>query len=55
MTIDLEDRHAAAAFRRLVQHLRMRTDARERRPDGPGRLLPQLPGRLGRGGLGRNP
>ncbi|USQ97912.1 DUF1244 domain-containing protein [Caulobacter sp. RL271] len=27
MTIDIEDRHAAAAFRRLVQHLRMRADA----------------------------
>ena len=26
MTIEIEDRHAAAAFRRLVQHLRMRTD-----------------------------
>ncbi|WP_343699494.1 DUF1244 domain-containing protein [Caulobacter sp.] len=26
-TIDIEDRHAAAAFRRLVKHLRMRTDA----------------------------
>ena len=27
MPIDIEDRHAAAAFRRLVEHLRMRTDA----------------------------
>ena len=27
MTIEIEDRHAAAAFRRLVEHLRMRTDA----------------------------
>lgn len=24
---EIEDRHAAAAFRRLVEHLRMRTDA----------------------------
>jgi hypothetical protein len=27
MTVDIEDRHAAAAFRRLVEHLRMRADA----------------------------
>ena len=27
MTIKIEDRHAAAAFRRLVEHLRLRTDA----------------------------
>jgi uncharacterized protein len=27
MTTEIEDRHAAAAFRRLVEHLRMRTDA----------------------------
>ncbi|NQE61766.1 DUF1244 domain-containing protein [Caulobacter sp. RHG1] len=27
MPNEIEDRHAAAAFRRLVEHLRMRTDA----------------------------
>ncbi len=27
MTIEIEDRHAAAAFRRLVEHLQMRADA----------------------------
>lgn len=27
MPIEIEDRHAAAAFRRLVEHLRLRTDA----------------------------
>lgn len=25
--VEIEDRHAAAAFRRLVEHLRLRTDA----------------------------
>lgn len=27
MTVDIEDRYAAAAFRRLVEHLQMRADA----------------------------
>ncbi len=27
MSLEIEDRHAAAAFRRLVEHLRLRTDA----------------------------
>jgi hypothetical protein len=36
----------AAAFRRLVQHMRDAQRRAEHRPDEPGRLLPQLPCQL---------
>ena len=48
----IDDAVAAAAFRRLVAHLRHRAGCAEYRPDGARRLLPQLPRRLGRRGFG---
>jgi hypothetical protein len=45
----LSDAHAAAAFRRLVRHLRHRHDAQNIDLMGLAGFLPQLPGRLDRG------
>lgn len=49
---ELDDRVAAAAFRRLVRHLQHRKDAENIELMGAGGLLPQLPGRVDRGGVG---
>jgi hypothetical protein len=50
MKAEMRTELEAAAFRRLVQHLRERSDVQNIDPHGARRLLPQLPRELVPGG-----